>query len=510
MNAAMRSRLCVLLVSVATVTGCATTALQYGRDGLAPVDRNVRAHLGAGQYGSAYEEALGRDARVRDRLLRALSVGALGLYASRTDSSVWALDRAWALSEDRWSKRISAGLASAVVNDYVLPYTPGPTERLFIPFYGALSWLSRGDMDDAAVEARRLAQLLGEASPDSTAGTDGELRGLLHYVAAAVFDAAGDRNAADVAYRNADRLVQVPVRRDSSLADSLAGDVVVVLEQGFVGHPVPRDETIWVSRGELSALRDHRDDRDDRPMRTAGSIRVREGMSVYQPYGARHGLDLGLTINWAEFRDGRDVAPSISVAASGTEPTVVRAGGNVSRAVRADFERGQPARFARALLRAATRTAIYKAAGDQLAKAGDDDRRREPRNVAGDVRGRTAGTPPAARPSGTSPVPERTYDPGKAKDDKKSRDAETAGRVIAGLGLFALAAASQVNDVPDLRSWNLLPHDLRVVRLRLRAGEQDVHAVIDGQEVLLGRAVVRAGGVTVLAQRFFLMPSRVY
>ena len=492
----MRFAVRALLASVATVGACATSGLQYGRDGLAPVDHVVRASLIAGQYGSAYEAALGKDARLRDRLLRALSVGTLGLYANRTDSSVWALDRAYAIAEDRWSKRLSNAAASVAVNDYVLPYSPGPTERLFIPFYGALSWLSRGDYDDAAVEARRLVQQLGEAPADSGALAPDELRGLLHYVAGAVFETAGDRSAAEVAYRNAARLVTVPVRRDTSLADSLAGDVVVVLEQGFVGHPAPRDETIWVTRGELSALR-HAG--DDHQLLTAGRVRVREGMLGYGPWYSRRGFAVGLTIKWTEFRDGRAIARAISVDATGASQPLPR-GGNVTSAVRTDYERGGPARFTRALLRASTRAALTKAAGDQLAKAGDDDRGRGPPRVNRADPGRDQ-VPVFTRP-------ERTDLRAREKGDKKDRDVSVVGHVLAGLGLFALAAAAEVNDAPDLRSWNLLPHDLRVVRLRLRAGDQDIRAIVDGEVVVLGHAVVRAGQVTVLSHRLFQAPAR--
>jgi hypothetical protein len=496
----MRLATRTLLATTALLGACATSGRQYGRDGLARVDHVVRENLVAGRYGSAYEAALGKDAHLRDRLLRALAVGTLGLYAARTDSSVWALDRAWSLAEDRWSKRLASAAASVAVNDYVLPYTPGPTERLFIPFYGALSWSARGDRDDAAVEARRLVQLLGEAAPDSTALAPGELRGLLHYVAGAVFEAAGDRPAADVAYRNAERLVSVPMSRDTSAADSLSGDVVVVLEQGFVGHPAPRELTVWVSRDELGALRSHG---DERRLGTAGSVRAREGMFRYHPYYSRRGLDVGLTINWAEFRDGRDVAPSVMLAAHGAAQSVV-GGGNVTRAVRADFERGQPARFTRALLRASGRAAIYKAAGDQLSKAGDNDRRRNPRSAERDERGERGD-----RGEGSIPAkPDMLEALKKEKEGKDDHDRTAVGRVLAGIGLFALAAAAEVNDPADLRSWNLLPHDLRVVRLRLGAGERDVRAVIDGEEILVGRAVVRAGEVTVLSQRLFRSPSR--
>jgi len=498
-----------LLAGSLLLGGCARAALQYGRDGLAPVDRIVRSDLEAGQYGSAYEASFQRDAGARDRLLRALAAGTLGLYASRTDSSVWALDRAWALTEDRWSKRVGNAAASLVTNDYVLPYTPGATERLFIPFYGALSWMSRGDHDDAAVEARRLSQLLGVA-PDTgdasaaRAGRDAlEVRGLLHYLAGAVFEAAGDRTDADVSYRNAARLVRVPVSRDTTVADSLLGDVVVVLEQGFVGHPVPREETVWLTRDEYSALRMQG---DAQSLQAANAIRLREGLRGYGAYYPRRRYEMGVSINWSEFADGRPVARAVSLVAPDAPPWTAgqRASGNVSRAVRADFERGQAARFTRALMRAATRATLVKAAGDQLDKAGGDDqpggRRRGGRgNDRSGEHGGGAGATPGPRVSDDLVANGRTTD----KEDRVS----TAGRVLAGLGLFAIAAASEVNDVPDLRSWNLLPYDLRVLRLRLPAGEQDVRALVDGQEIIVGHATVRPGQVTVVAQRLFRSPA---
>lgn len=487
-----RLRAGVALLLAVGASGCASAALQYGRDGLAPVDREVRSSLVSGRFGTAFETAHAKDAGARDRLLRALSIGTLGLYAGRTDSSVWALDHAWSLAEDRWTKHLSAGAASAVVNDYVLPYTPGRTERLFIPFYGALGWLANGARDDAAVEARRLVQLLGEASTDGGGAVDGEVRGLMHYVAGAVFESAGERDAADVAYRNAERLVRVPVVRDSTVPDSLLGDVVVVVEQGFVGHPVPRDETVWVSQGEYTGLR-VRD--SDQPHRIAQTIGVREGMRAWAPfYGPAFStprFDVGLSVSWSEFRQPRAPASSITVSSAAVaEP--LAAGSNVTRAVRADFERGQPARFARAVLRAATRATLYKAASDQLSKIGDDesDHPRPRTNRSGSSR------------NGNS------ADQAASKDDDNGKALASIGRAVLGLGLFVAAATSQVNDVPDLRSWNVLPNDIRVVRLRVPAGEQDVRAVVNGQQVVVGRATVRRGGVTVLSYREFGVSSR--
>jgi hypothetical protein len=318
------------------------------------------------------------------------------------------------------------------------------------------------------------------------------LRGVLHYVAGAVFEAAGERTSADVAYRNAARLVQVPVVRDSTVADSLIGEVVVVVEQGFVGHPVPRDETIWVSRHEYTGLR-----RDDRAVRdpVARGVVVRQSLRGLGPgYYGRSAVEVGLTLNWSEFRDGGAAARTLTVGSAGVSGGLF-GGGNVSRAVRADFEQGQPARFARALTRAAARTTLYHAAGDQLAKVGTDfrdgDRAHEPKRR----RGSQAVSEGRAANSAASNSSE-------AKEQSLGALA-AVGRLLAGLSLFALAAASDVNDVPDLRSWNVLPHDVRVVRLQLPAGEHDVQAMVDGVPVSVRRVQVHAGGVSVVSFRAF-------
>ena len=196
----------------------------------------------------------------------------------------------------------------------------------------------------------------------------------------------------------------------------------------------------------------------------------------------------------------------VSLASAGASSMTEwqRADGNVSRAVRADFERGQAARFTRALLRAAARATLVKVAGDQLSKADGDDRPGAPRHGergngrAGDRNG-GATAAPGPRVGNDVAANGRTTD--------KEDGASTAVHVLAGLGLFAIAAVAEVNDRPDLRSWNLLPHDLRVMRLRLPAGEQDVRALVDGQEVIVGHANVRPGRVTVIAQRLFRSPA---
>lgn len=135
-----------------------------------------------------------------DDVLDHLYFGALthhaGLYE---ESSLW-LRAAYELAEDRYSRSVSRSALSLLVNDRVLPYEPGETERLLIHYYNAKNHLALGDMDGAAVEARRLSLLLDRFDADSEP-TD--LRAGFRAFASAVFAAAGESDDAEVAARKA-------------------------------------------------------------------------------------------------------------------------------------------------------------------------------------------------------------------------------------------------------------------------------------------------------------------
>ena len=72
-----------------------------------------------------------------------------------------------------------------------------------VHYYGALNYLSLDDPEEAAVEARLLSALLMADSDEQLDERDIRIRRSLHYVAGAVFETAGEWNAAEVAYRNA-------------------------------------------------------------------------------------------------------------------------------------------------------------------------------------------------------------------------------------------------------------------------------------------------------------------
>src|SRR5690606_5372750 len=161
-------------------------------------------------------------------------------------------DVAGPLADDRITKSISRSALSLVSNDLILPYEPGRTERLMIPYYAALAPLRMGDTEGAAVEARRLSLLL-QLYGDDDEPLDPSFEATLRYVAGAMFEAYGDRNDSGVAYRNALAIDSTLPAPGHGLAPD-AGTVVIILEQGFVAHRVEQGLSVMLLGEEIDLI----------------------------------------------------------------------------------------------------------------------------------------------------------------------------------------------------------------------------------------------------------------
>lgn len=244
-----------MAVLAAGGSGCASLFGSYNiaPNGLTVHDDRLRQLLARGQATGALDR-LERDAP-DDEVLRALYRGVIAYHAGEFAESARVLDIAADLADERMTKSLSRAALSVVSSDLVLLYEPGRTERLMIPYYAALARLGLGDLEGAAVEARRLSLLL-QRYDDERRQIDPALRAALRYLAGAVFEAAGERADADVAYRNAlaiDSTLSRPVDfRAAAAADS--GTVLVVLEQGFVAHRVEQALAVLLLPEEVEAI----------------------------------------------------------------------------------------------------------------------------------------------------------------------------------------------------------------------------------------------------------------
>lgn len=508
----MRSRLAALLLVSVLAEGCASAGQSWraGPAGI-PAERQIRSQLVAGQFGSALESLKQKEIAPADALLRNLYKGLIAVHAGQNELGTRTLDRAWEITYQRYTKRLSDGVQSLATGEGALPYDVGPAERLMIPYYGGLNWLARNERDEAAVEARRMGMLL---QSDASNNPSPQFMGVMRYISGVMFEVAGERNDADVAYRNAAALLgRLP--GDTVPPDTLHGDVVLFIEDGFVARPEPEAISFWIAPDEV-ALLDNRDGAVQ--MATYDRINGRRGLqrdwraehyrnvSLRWPtmadvnpdasaglLGARATRSLDFVANTAIASVAADTAlraPQIALpilwdpSFDGTTVAADAITLDVSAAVRADFERQQPGRIARALARAAVREISAKAAEGAFSAAGDvltsDD---DDKNGSG------------------------KGEKGSKKDDDEDEGSGkgwlVAGLILAGIGLFAIHVGSQVLDQPDLRAWQLLPDQVTVARMRLPVGEHVVEVTRNGEAFSLGTVTVKPGSVSVLVHRWW-------
>ncbi|HUH11988.1 MAG TPA: hypothetical protein VMK65_02720 [Longimicrobiales bacterium] len=287
-----RALLPLLLLSS---VGCAGLFKGYDRapDGLLRADWELRRQLVEGTPDTLLLGfAPNTDLLPDDELLRALYQGALARYAGQPAAAAERLTLAEMLAEDRYTKSVSRSLLSLVTGDAALPYEPVPAERALIHYFGALAWLDQDHPDEAAVEARRLSALLDRAEADGHA--PGPLAPFLRTFAGAVFEAAGEWNDAGVAYRKAavargasPDSVPFPERAGDGM-----GDVVVLVERGFVAHQVEEGIIVALSGAQVERLTGG--EADDRAA-LAGEIAARALLRIADPYPRRFG-DGGRTV----------------------------------------------------------------------------------------------------------------------------------------------------------------------------------------------------------------------
>lgn len=486
-----------VLALALTLGGCARIfgSHDIARSGLSRPDEHLRRLLAAQQADSAGARLARQEGAPADELLRLLYSGVVAHYAGRYEESATALDRAAALAEDRYTRSLTRGALSLVSSDLALAYQPSRTERLLIHYYGTLNYLRRNDLEEAAVEARRLSQLL-QAYEES--GVDEALRGLhgiLHSFAGAAFEAAGEHNDADVAHRRAlalsgDAAAAVPPA-EAARSDS-AGQVIVVLEEGFVAHRVEQELVLVLlpedvaglaggdEAGRTAAAADvaarvlaqafraagESEPGEGRPRRlmvtlpagqpqaASAQCRPREGAQGGGPGQAAGGAAPAaaqapdsasnracpkkrernpyfLKIAWPVYRSSaprEHRAAAIVVDSAGAAP--VQLAGDVSRAAVQEFQQQRALLLARLVARAASKLALTRAV-----------------------------------------------------EREAGEEKEALGRVlglVTNLGTLLLERA-------DTRSWHLLPGRVGVARLRLPPGRHTVTVVLDAAGERSGR-----------------------
>ena len=328
--------LALLLAGTALASACASihrTIESYSTapNGLAIPEDRLRRTLSLGRWDSAMVRAAEKDhGAPGDRLLRGMYAGLVAYYAGEYDRSAGAFERVWVMTDDRQTRKLSKEAASLVTNDRALPWMPSPSERLLARHYAMLGYLRHDDIRGAVVEARRLVLLLQELD-DQGVPVEASTRAMLHYVAGAVFEAAGERNDADVAWRNAASLgLAVPERAGDAAHDDSA-TILVLVENGWVAHKVEQSLTLgFGTRDEIALFADE----DGRKAHDAVIRREAEAQAKEEAKKKSESAQADSTLDAAKAKQKRQEREGITGVGSVLSGMAGSGGGRVSGGTR--------------------------------------------------------------------------------------------------------------------------------------------------------------------------------
>lgn len=481
--------LAILIVGlVLPLAGCATYSAKLS---------TLRPDLVDGNYDKALQ-TVEEQSGDKDRLLYHLERGMLLHFADRWTESNDAFADAERLADDLYTKSVSEGVISLLMNDTANSYRARPFELAMVPYYKALNYIYLGQRDEALVEARRSSEMLARyvdttlksiRKEDSAELAMTRNDAFMLYFAGMLYDWDGDLNDAFIAYRNAASAFEaneavLDIGIPASLAEDLRrvaarmgfpeeleeirkscprvfadpgdpadgspatpagyeaaaawqpghGEVVLLLEEGFVSQKTQARLDLPIFEGETYNDPDY------------------WSWELYNGMGEMHALTTGRKVEYwmsVAFPQMVDQPRSfsgarISAGLAGTH-AVTREVENLGRAARISFDAEKPTIFFRTILRGLTK---------YLATRG--------------VRQKT----------GT-------------------------------LGGLAANLFGSVTETADTRSWLTLPRAIHLARLNLPPGTYDLSVeLLDSRgRTLDSRTVsgveVRAGDWTFVSQRVF-------
>ncbi len=502
--------------------GCARLMQSYdlAPNGLTRTEDGWRRMLVAGRGDSVASriERGGSDVP-GDELMRMLYLGTAAHYSGDYVLSNQYLEAAAAVTDDRITKSLSRSVMSLVSSDGVLPYSTSRTERLLIPYYAALNYVALGDMEGAAVEARRLSALL-QAEPADASDDTRRVRAAMRVFSGAIFEAGGHRNDALVAYRNAAALGggvdTSALTFDRAAADS-SGSIIVLLEDGFIAHRVEQNLFVWLGGDELNAFSTGGDD----GVRTASSVAGRVVERAFGTGGGPGSLrgprargDLYVPLPPDRPRTHRRECTRVARAeqdtasATGTRDGVIPRIETVIAKPRpeAATESQQPEMKCREvedvpyLLKVAW--PVYtdtRASSRMQIIAGADTASAAFADLSGAIVDDYGSQVPliVARTLARGAAKAALTESAKRKASQKNEGLGKLVGLIGNVGNVMLERA-------DTRSWHLLPAGVAIVRMKVPAGERLVSVHVPGREALdLGTVRVQPGGIAFVSHRIW-------
>ena len=163
----------------------------------------VQITFEAGDFDAALIE-LDADGKGEAKLPYLFERGLITHYGDQFDESNRTFELAEITSDDLYTKSISREAVSLVTSDNLRSYAGSQYERLLIHYYRAFNYVYLNMPDDALVECRKASNLL-QFYADADENYEFVGAAFIAYLSAILYEWAGDWNDAFIAYRWAER-----------------------------------------------------------------------------------------------------------------------------------------------------------------------------------------------------------------------------------------------------------------------------------------------------------------
>ena len=181
-----------LLVLLGLSLGCGTYSME-----------EVQIAFEQGDFDAALTE-LDADGKGQAKLPYLFERGLIAHYGDQFDESNRTFELAEITSDDLYTKSISREAVSLVTSDNLRSYAGTQYERLLIHYYRAFNYVYLNMPDDALVECRKASRLL-QFYADADENYQFVGAAFLAYLSGILYEWAGDWNDAFIAYRWAER-----------------------------------------------------------------------------------------------------------------------------------------------------------------------------------------------------------------------------------------------------------------------------------------------------------------
>ena len=163
----------------------------------------VRLAFEGGDYDAALIQ-LDADGKGEAKLPYLFERGLIAHYGDKFDESNRTFELAEITSDDLYTKSISREAVSLLTSDNLRSYAGSQYERLLIHYYRAFNYVYLDMPDDALVECRKASRLL-QFYADSDENYEFVGAAFIAYLSGILYEWAGDWNDAFIAYRWAER-----------------------------------------------------------------------------------------------------------------------------------------------------------------------------------------------------------------------------------------------------------------------------------------------------------------